>query len=56
MAERINVGRQGAQFFLSGVQAYDLASGQLPDVTLASELSADKVGSLLTKEDAGPRM
>ena len=25
-----NVGRQGAQYFLSGVQAYDLANGQTP--------------------------
>src|SRR5262249_9776808 len=48
-----NGGRQGGREFLSGVQAYNLANGQLPDVTLASELSADKVGSLLTKEDAG---
>src|SRR6185437_15333049 len=50
-----NVGRSGAQYFLSGVQAYDLANGQTPDVTLASELSADKAGSLLTKEDAGSK-
>jgi ABC-type antimicrobial peptide transport system permease subunit len=50
-----NVGRSGAQYFLSGVQAYDLANGQAPDVTLASELPADKAGSLLTKEDAGSK-
>jgi ABC-type antimicrobial peptide transport system permease subunit len=50
-----NLGRSGAQYFLSGVQAYDLANGQMPDVTLASELPADKAGSLLTKEDAGSK-
>jgi predicted lysophospholipase L1 biosynthesis ABC-type transport system permease subunit len=48
-----NVGRSGAQYFLSGVQAFDLKNGQKPDVTLATAELGDKAGSLLGPEDAG---
>ncbi|HEX8995765.1 MAG TPA: FtsX-like permease family protein [Ktedonobacterales bacterium] len=45
-----NVGRQGALFFLSGVQGYDLAGGARPDATLASGSSSQ--GRLLNGSDA----
>ena len=46
-----NVGREGALFFLSGVQGYDLAHGAVPDATLNTVKGSDK-GRLLTSADA----
>ncbi|HEU5342876.1 MAG TPA: FtsX-like permease family protein [Ktedonobacterales bacterium] len=50
-ASTSNVGRQGALFFLSGVQGYDLAHGALPDAKLTS-VSGGSAGRLLTRADA----
>ncbi len=50
-ASTSNVGKQGALFFLSGVQGYDLSHGAKPDATLASIKGSD-AGRLLTGADA----
>ncbi len=50
-ASTSNVGKQGALFFLSGVQGYDLSHGAKPDATLASIKGSD-AGRLLTNADA----
>ncbi len=50
-ASTSNVGKQGALFFLSGVQGYDLSHGAKPDATLASVKGSD-AGRLLTNADA----
>ncbi len=47
-----NVGRQGALFFLSGVQGFDLANGARPDATLTSLKAGEDKGRLLTSADA----
>jgi len=47
-----NVGKQGALFFLSGVQGYDLAGGAKPDATLTSSANITDKGRLLTSADA----
>ena len=46
-----NVGREGALFFLSGVQGYDLSHGAVPDATLSSVKGPD-TGRLLNSSDA----
>ena len=51
-ASTSNVGKQGALFFLSGVQGYDLSSGARPDATLSSSGSITNKGRLLTSADA----
>lgn len=51
-ASTSNVGKQGALFFLSAVQGYDLAGGAKPDATLATDKSITNKGRLLTKADA----
>jgi len=51
---RANTGRQGAEFFLSGVQGYNLASGQAaPGVKLMTGYQATNPGRLLNAADAG---
>lgn len=45
-----NVGKEGALFFLSGVQGYDLAHGAKPDATLATVKSGTS-GRLLNGSD-----
>jgi putative ABC transport system permease protein len=50
-ASTSNVGKQGALFFLSGVQGYDLTHGAKPDATLAS-VKGSETGRLLTSADA----
>ena len=49
-ASSSNVGKEGALFFLSGVQGYDLAHGAKPDATLATVKGADS-GRLLNASD-----
>ncbi len=51
---RANTGAEGAQFFLTGVQGYNLASGKpLPGVTLVKGYQATTLGRLLNKSDVG---
>ncbi|MDE3228358.1 MAG: FtsX-like permease family protein [Chloroflexota bacterium] len=48
-----NVGKEGALFFLSGVQGYDLSHGAKPDATLASAaITKSSPGRLLNSADA----
>ncbi|HEU5199807.1 MAG TPA: FtsX-like permease family protein [Ktedonobacterales bacterium] len=49
---RGSTGRQGALFFLSGVQGYDLAHGQTPDVTIAQGRHDTSKGHALGSQDA----
>ncbi len=51
-ASTSNVGKQGALFFLSGVQGYNLAGGAKPDAALASASANVTTGRLLTSADA----
>lgn len=47
-----STGRQGAQFFLSSVQGFDLAHSSFPDATLMRGAGATEQGRLLTASDA----
>ncbi|HEV2459232.1 MAG TPA: FtsX-like permease family protein, partial [Ktedonobacterales bacterium] len=48
-----SLGKEGALFFLSGVQGYDLASGVTPNVTIVKGLHNTVKGRNLTAADAG---
>jgi putative ABC transport system permease protein len=48
-----STGKQGALFFLSGVQGYDLGNGQVPDVTLMRGRHDSSKGPNLSTQDAG---
>ncbi len=48
-----NVGRQGALYFLSGINGYDLANGQIPDVQLVQGARDSRTGRNLGSQDAG---
>lgn len=50
---RGSTGRQGALFFLSGVQGYDLANGQTPDATIAKGQHDASKGRTLGPQDVG---
>jgi putative ABC transport system permease protein len=52
-ASSTSLGKEGALFFLSGVQGYDLTSGAKTGVTIVKGLNNTAIGRNLTAADAG---